>query len=150
MSVRPLTPEEDDDAAMRRCAEVLDYGHLITPKPAPVPLVTVPIPDAEKRSIEVHALFDRMRTVAVPHLTYVIRSGPFVKIGTSSDIEKRVRELRISNPHEVEAVAVLAGGRAVEGSLHRRFKAYRHRHEWFRIEGELADWIERGCPADAS
>lgn len=149
MSERPLTTEEDDDAAMRRCAEVLDYGHLITPKPAPVPLVTVPIPDAERRSTETPGLFGR-RIVAVPHLTYVIRSGPFVKIGATANVENRVRELRIDNPHEVEAIAVLAGGRTVEGSLHRRFKAYRHRHEWFRIEGELADWIERGCPADAS
>ena len=90
-----------------------------------------------------------MRTVAVPHLTYIIRSGPFVKIGASADVEKRVRELMISNPHEVTAVAVLAGGRTTEGKLHRRFKAYRHRHEWFREEGDLAAWIAEGCPTDA-
>jgi hypothetical protein len=108
-------------------------------------LVSVPIPHAEKRSTDVPGLFGRRRTVAVPHLTYVIQSGPFVKIGATANVENRVRELMIDNPHEVIALAVLPGGRTVEGALHRRFKAYRHRHEWFRVEGDLAQWIEGGC-----
>ena len=147
-SVRLPERDQVDVEDLRKCADVLDFGYLMTPKPAPVPLVTVPIPEAERRSTQTPGLFGR-RTVAVPHLTYVIRSGGFVKIGATANIENRVRELMISNPHEVTAVAVLAGGRTLEGTLHRRFRTYRSRHEWFRAEGELAQWISEGCPVDA-
>lgn len=153
-TARPLTPEmvaaHPDDtpemARLRKAAKVLRYRHLM--KPAPPPLMAVPIPDAEKRTIAISTRWGR-KTVSVPHLTYVIQSGDFVKIGATADIERRLRELKIASPHDVTVIALLAGGRTAEGVLHRRFKAHRHRHEWFRIEGALAEWIEKGCPDDA-
>jgi hypothetical protein len=84
----------------------------------------------------------------IPHLTYIVRSGGFVKIGTTSDLHVRFRALVAMNPHDVEMVAALAGGQSVERALHQRFAAYRHRDEWFREEGELAAWIAGGCQAD--
>lgn len=37
-----------------------------------------------------------------------------------------------------------------EIELHRKFKTYRHRGEWFRYEGKLADYIEDVYDAELS
>jgi hypothetical protein len=45
--------------------------------------------------------------------------------------------------------AVLGGaGVKDEARLHKHFAAYRLNGEWFRKEGEVAEWIEAGCPHD--
>lgn len=77
---------------------------------------------------------------------YVLRCGEFVKIGISQNVAKRVDHLRRANPYEVELIADFYGSLTEEAMLHVRFKAHRHRLEWFRHEGELAEWIKEGCP----
>lgn len=85
---------------------------------------------------------------ARPCSVYVVRSSGFVKIGKASDVERRIASLRGSNPMEVTVLAILTegDGHKLERDLHRRFATCRHRHEWFREEGDLAAWIEAGCP----
>lgn len=146
MSQIALTPEERE-AMDQRIADVLDLGHS-EPDPR-TKLFDVPIPEAAERRSEDGYYFGALRTLRtkrVPHLTYVIRSAPFVKIGTASDVEKRFRSMLAMNPHPVEMVAIFAGGQEFERELHIRFKTCRHRDEWFREEGELAAWIAEGCP----
>ena len=109
--------------------------------------VTVPIPETEPQYRSDPAwLPDRYKRgdIRIADKTYVIRSGPFVKIGIAHDVERRFRDIMTANPHDLECLVVMAGGRALERSLHLRFAEYRHRDEWFRIEGELAAWIDRG------
>lgn len=103
---------------------------------AQVPIVGVAVPEEQRRLGEAYH---------VPHLTYVVRSAPFVKIGTTSDVRTRFRALVAANPHDIEVVAVLVGGHKTERTLHARFAAHRHRDEWFREEGALAEWIAGGC-----
>lgn len=77
---------------------------------------------------------------------YVVRADQHVKIGTTRDVPTRMRSLQTANPGKVELLATLSGDASVEARLHRRFAAQAERGEWFRLEGELASWIERGCP----
>jgi hypothetical protein len=76
---------------------------------------------------------------------YLIQSGPFVKIGTTRDIATRIADLQRATPFPLTLLAILAGDVKLERELHRRFDKQRHRFEWFRIEGELEDWINEGC-----
>jgi hypothetical protein len=80
-----------------------------------------------------------------PSGIYVVGFAGFVKIGWSSLLEKRIAEIQQGVPLELTLHACLEGGQPDERLLHRRFRKYRTRGEWFRHEGELAEWIKRGC-----
>ena len=73
---------------------------------------------------------------------YVVKCGDFVKIGRARNVEQRMRDIQSANPHTIELLFVSFGGNEVEKELHRRFAAYKHRDEWFRLEGEVAEWIQ--------
>ena len=118
-------------------ARALERAERYTPKPKQAN-IQVAIPDAPER-----VRYDGFR---VPSRTYVIRCEGFVKIGIASDVERRFRDLQSANPHRLECLAVLPGGRDVERRLHARFAAQRTHDEWFRIEGDLAAWIDGGFP----
>ena len=146
-----MTPEEEAEIErLRPIYAVLDVGYK-PPDPKAKNMVTVPTPDAERITAKRKVWFPGAKTIgqvdiSVPHLTYVVRSAPYVKSGIASDVETRFRTMLTSNPHDMECIAVLPGVRQVERELHARFAAHRHRGEWFRIEGALADWIAEGCP----
>jgi hypothetical protein len=144
LEVPPPGYTAEEWGAMRRASESLDFGYV-----PPLPKkrdIGVPIPDAPVEYREdLSNIPGWKRKVRLPNLTYLIRCGDFVKIGITSDIEGRLRALESCNPHTLTVIALLRGGRALERALHKRFAEQRHRDEWFREEGELADWIDGGC-----
>lgn len=79
---------------------------------------------------------------------YIVGFGPYVKIGFTADhFEKRLRALHGGFPEKLTTYATLPNGtREQERALHKRFAAYRLQYEWFKREGELASWIDAGCP----
>lgn len=81
-----------------------------------------------------------------PELIYLIACHDFVKIGIASDVKSRLAALALCNPYPLSVVAACPGGLADEKSLHEKFKAYRTRGEWFKVEGELASFMKR--PSD--
>ena len=103
---------------------------LALPKPRPMPL------DKPLREL----LF-------APSGIYVVGFASFVKIGWSGCIEKRIEEVQQGVPETLTLYRCLEGDIRDERNLHHRFRAHRTRGEWFRLEGELAEWIERGCAA---
>ena len=48
-------------------------------------------------------------------------------------------------PEKMEVFAILEGWLREEMAYHNRFGAYRLNGEWFRREGDLAEWINGGC-----
>lgn len=81
---------------------------------------------------------------------YLIKCGDQVKIGRSGNPRKRLAQIRGGNaclmestldPLDAQLIYEMAGHAAEETELHRRFRAYRTTGEWFRIEGELANYI---------
>lgn len=77
---------------------------------------------------------------------YVVGYGPYVKIGISLNVAERISSLQTGAPEKITLYAVLDGWAADEVALHRRFAAYRLNGEWFRLEGEVASWVESLSP----
>lgn len=142
-------PEYEDTPETARLRAYLNSLPFKMPPPKSKPrLFKAEVPQVAEERRPLGPLDRAMGRTAQPRIankTYIVRCGPFVKIGMAVDVETRFRTLLASNPFDLEMVAILPGGRAVERALHLRFAAQRHRDEWFREEGELAAWITAGC-----
>ncbi|QTU57362.1 GIY-YIG nuclease family protein [Streptomyces scabiei] len=72
-------------------------------------------------------------------LVYFIRNGNRVKIGTSTDVKRRIRTLAL-RPENV--ALLLNGDKLLERDLHKQFADLRIGNtEWFAHEGALIDYI---------
>lgn len=73
------------------------------------------------------------------HLVYFIRNGNRIKIGTSTELKRRIRTLAL----RAENVALLLpGDRRLERQLHNQFADLRIGNtEWFAYEAPLTDYI---------
>jgi len=68
---------------------------------------------------------------------------PFVKIGVSRDVRARLCGLQTANPNELRVIAAIREELGwTEWGMHQRFQRYRARGEWFRLEGDLRDWLQ--------
>lgn len=69
-----------------------------------------------------------------------------VKIGVSHSVTERMIDVQVGNPNKLKVIAVITLRDSeqgdIEGELHRRFRHFRMRGEWFRYEGELKSFIE--------
>jgi hypothetical protein len=95
-------------------------------------------------------LFDEPRR-QLPTSIYVVGFDRYVKIGiTERDVQYRVAGLQTGCPEKLEIYAAFRGDLILEKALHERFAHLRRNGEWFLREGDLAEWIEKGCPVDAA
>lgn len=78
-----------------------------------------------------------------PRGVYVIGFGPYVKIGITTNLTRRLADLQ--TPEPVILYAFFEGWLHEELELHKRFAEWRLNGEWFRREGGLDDWIKGGC-----
>jgi hypothetical protein len=56
-----------------------------------------------------------------------------VKIGTTNNIKKRIRDFRTSSPSKLKVVLVLVGNENIEAIYHERFAQYNLHGEWFKF-----------------
>lgn len=77
----------------------------------------------------------------LPVTVYFVRVADYIKIGITLDIRKRLKTLEGQCPLLIECLAMVPGTREMEADLHRRFRPYHHRYEWFRADPELLDYI---------
>ena len=68
--------------------------------------------------------------------------GELVKIGMASNMAARFSALQSSQPETIYLLATIPGGLTVERRLHRVYSHLRERGEWFRVDPELAEFIE--------
>lgn len=81
-----------------------------------------------------------------PGWIYVVGFLNYVKIGyTSKSIEERIVSLQTGCPETITIFATFRGSKQYETHFHQRFSAFNTQGEWFRREGELANWIDGGC-----
>lgn len=78
------------------------------------------------------------------HVVYFVQYGKTrqVKIGTTRHVTRRVCGLRSGSPTGLHLLATVPGDEITEAEMHRRFRKYRLRGEWFRMEGALAKFID--------
>lgn len=72
---------------------------------------------------------------------YAIRCGEFVKLGYATNPWKRRLQIRLCNPYPCEMLGFSPGTLDDEKALHSKFAEYRHRGEWFRFEGPVAEFV---------
>jgi hypothetical protein len=84
---------------------------------------------------------DRWQVPARKHapLVYFIRNGNRLKIGTSTDLKRRIRTLALRAEN---VVLLMDGGQPLEQQLHKQFADLRIGNtEWFAYDGALIDFI---------
>jgi hypothetical protein len=64
-----------------------------------------------------------------------------VKIGWSSRPAVRIYAIQTGSPDKLTVRYMEPGTKDDEKQYHRRFSKYREHREWFRLEGELADFL---------
>lgn len=69
------------------------------------------------------------------------RGAGAIKIGTSANVEKRIRSLGRIMPHELVLLVTMPGGHRIEALAHGLFKRARIRGEWFLPVPELLEYI---------
>lgn len=69
--------------------------------------------------------------------------GP-VKIGTATDVDRRLKTIQACSPVPLCVLHVLQGaGRIVETKLHQRFALFRLHGEWFDNRPELLGYVQK-------
>lgn len=65
----------------------------------------------------------------------------YIKIGCTQNLKSRIRHIQIYNHMKIKLIGKMKGGRDLEVKLHRKFKQYRKRGEWFNPATELLEYI---------
>ena len=76
-----------------------------------------------------------------PYVYFVQNEDGFIKIGFTRHIKSRLVRMQIDNCMKVKLIGKMKGGRDLEMKLHRKFKQYRKRGEWFVAVPELLEYI---------
>jgi hypothetical protein len=66
------------------------------------------------------------------------------KIGYSLNPEKRLKEIQTCYPYRLIIHKKVVGDLKKEKWFHKVFSRYKTKGEWFRIEGDLKDYIYKG------
>lgn len=78
-------------------------------------------------------------------IVYAVRSGEFVKLGTTTDLANRMLGLQCGNPITLSIIGTWPGDIRHEGEAHRRFAHLRVRGEWFSVTADLLAFIEESA-----
>ena len=66
-----------------------------------------------------------------------------VKIGWSTNLETRLRDLETAHGQWLELLVAIPGGPEEEEQLHERFKQHRLGGEWFTADPEILEWAAK-------
>lgn len=76
------------------------------------------------------------------HYIYFVQSEDgFIKIGCSQNVKSRFRTIQGDNHMKIKLIGKMKGGYDLEAKLHRKFKKFRKRGEWFHPAPELIGYI---------
>jgi hypothetical protein len=75
---------------------------------------------------------------------YILKCGPYYKIGLSQVVDKRVEQLSTIPPFDVELIYTIETDDmyGLESSLHNKFSEKRKNGEWFELEGADLEYIK--------
>lgn len=76
-----------------------------------------------------------------PYVYFVQNEDRYIKIGFTRHIKSRLVRIQIDNCMRVKLIGKMKGGQELESTLHRKFKKYRKRGEWFNPGPELIEYI---------
>lgn len=70
---------------------------------------------------------------------YFFECGPYIKVGSSKDVDRRLKDVQSDNPYDV--ILLWVGTKHDEEYWHNKLKDYHHRGEWYYYEAvcEIVD-----------
>lgn len=68
-------------------------------------------------------------------VVYAVAAGHMVKIGYTTDLTRRMKEIQSASPLRIDCLGTAPGGRPLEAALHRQFTGARRHGEWFEMTG---------------
>lgn len=79
---------------------------------------------------------------------YFAKAGTRLKIGFAKNVDTRIKALQTGCPDRIEVLGTMPGDRREEQAYHRQFAHLREVGEWFRLEGDLIDFVTEvlSCP----
>lgn len=85
---------------------------------------------------------------STPMVLYVLKAGPFIKIGVAKSITNRLKQVQTGNPYVVEVAKtyVLSSeekARAVEATLHAKYISSKAAGEWFTADTGMLEYIDQ-------
>lgn len=91
---------------------------------------------------------DRPPPIQQVYFAQAGEDGP-IKIGTSEQVDRRLKSLQLSCPQKLRLLGTVFGGHKLERELHRMFEAHRIQGEWFRAGPDLLEYIRQHASAAA-
>lgn len=88
---------------------------------------------SEREQANIIAVIKQFQTNS-ESFVYLVSSGNKYKIGFSTNIERRVRAFNTASPIPFRILAIVPGGKALEGDLHKQFQDRYVSGEWFLFE----------------
>ena len=76
-------------------------------------------------------------SVANGSMVYFIVRGDEVKVGTTRNLTKRFAELQTGSPDNYLLFGTMPGNKVIERMLHKKWKPYHIRGEWFTFSNEI-------------
>lgn len=89
----------------------------------------------------------RLQRARRPQYVYFITDGQSIKIGRSSDPERRLTMFQVGHPLTLSLLGTVNADRLTEAEAHARFYADRQRGEWFAASATILKEIEALCKA---
>jgi len=75
---------------------------------------------------------------------YVIKCNEYYKVGTTSNLEERLRTMSSGNPYELEVVYYAKGRGNEEEHWHKTFEKYHWKGEWYMLNFKHIELIKAG------
>ena len=85
--------------------------------------------------------FCKLPYMREPYIYFVQSEDGYIKIGCTQRLKLRIKAIQACNPLKIKLVGKMKGGYDLEAELHKRFKKYRKRGEWFHPAPELIEYI---------
>lgn len=92
------------------------------------------------------ATIDCIQAAEKQSSVYFIHNGEAIKIGVSTNPQKRLASLQTSYHKPLTMLAVINGGRDVESKLHTKFDKFRLSGEWFEDHKTIRKYIDLVAP----
>lgn len=84
-------------------------------------------------------------TISDNKYLYIIKCGMYYKIGISNNVNRRLHDVQVSTPFELELIYshFCKFAKMREYDLHQKFKKQCFRGEWFILNQTNIDWIKQ-------
>lgn len=82
-----------------------------------------------------------------PQVYFIKQAGTgHIKIGTSNEPARRLKELQTASSEPLELLGVIDGGQDTEKALHRKFSSFKKSGEWYKSSPGLLRHLKEILP----